>query len=180
MTPKELSSKINLDVGGFFFENALPFNAVESPSFVNMCRAIGSYGRGFKPPTMYELRSWILKKELETTENIVEDIKKTWSKTGVSILSDVCSKVAMDGACSGSVLCSTSASPPASLRSVAACQRLLHHPSTIAARQQLLRVFEPLLHAFAKHLCALPTASSPRPAAPTGCFASPSLLGNLL
>lgn len=88
MTPKELRSKISLDVGRFFFENAIPFHAVASPSFVNMCRAIGSYGRGYKPPTIHDLRSWILKKELETTENIVEDIKKTWSKTGVSILSD--------------------------------------------------------------------------------------------
>ncbi|XP_038695504.1 uncharacterized protein LOC119992784 [Tripterygium wilfordii] len=85
---KQAWSHVCLDIGRFFFENAIPFNVARSPSFINMCRSIGSYGRGLKPPTMHQLRTWILKEELDTSEKIVNDIKKTWAHTGVSILSD--------------------------------------------------------------------------------------------
>lgn len=36
----------------------------------------------------YELSTWILKEEVETTNKIVDEIKATWKKTGVSLLSD--------------------------------------------------------------------------------------------
>ncbi|PON53148.1 Ribonuclease H-like domain containing protein, partial [Trema orientale] len=85
---KEMWNQVCLDIGRFFFENAISFNAARSPSFFSMCRSIGSYGRGLKPPSMYELRTWILKEELKTTENIVDEIKRTWPQTGVSIMSD--------------------------------------------------------------------------------------------
>lgn len=84
---KEMRNKVCMDIGRCFFENALPFHLAKSPSFINMCRSIGNYGRGLKPPSMYELRTWILK-ELKTTDAIVEDVKKTWPQTGVSIMSD--------------------------------------------------------------------------------------------
>ncbi|XP_038711767.1 uncharacterized protein LOC120005961 [Tripterygium wilfordii] len=85
---KQARSRVCLDIGRFFFENAIPFNVARSPSFINMCRSIGSYGQGLKPPTMHELRTWILKDELDTSKKIVDNIKKTWAHTGVSILSD--------------------------------------------------------------------------------------------
>jgi len=76
------------DIGRFFFENGLAFNIANSPSFVNMCRSIGRYGTGFRPPTAHELRTSILKKEEESTDAIVANVKMTWVQTGVSILSD--------------------------------------------------------------------------------------------
>ncbi|XP_031097010.1 uncharacterized protein LOC116001264 [Ipomoea triloba] len=85
---KELRQQVCLDTGRFFYENAIPFNVARSPSFVNMLRSVGAYGRGLKPPTMYELRTWILKEELKTTKRFVDDIKSTWPVTGVSIMSD--------------------------------------------------------------------------------------------
>lgn len=91
MTPtsaKEMRNQVCLDIGRFFFENGIPFNAVRSPSFINMCRSLGNYGRGFKPPSMHELRNWILDEEEKTTSTIVDGIKDTWKQTGVSILSD--------------------------------------------------------------------------------------------
>lgn len=91
MTPaaaKEHRNQVCLDIGRFFFENGLPFNIATSPSFPNMLRSVANYGRGLKPPSMHELRSWILDKEEETTSQIVDDIKSTWKKTGVSLLSD--------------------------------------------------------------------------------------------
>lgn len=85
---KEMRNRVCLDIGRFFFENAISFNAARSPSFFSMCRSIGSYGRGLKPPSMHELRTWILREELKTTKNVVDEIKKTWPQTGVSIMSD--------------------------------------------------------------------------------------------
>lgn len=85
---KEARNAVCLDIGRFFFENGIPFNVADSPSFINMCRSIGNYGRALKPPTPYELSSWILKEEEKTTKAFVEEVKKTWAHTGVSILSD--------------------------------------------------------------------------------------------
>ncbi|XP_039146824.1 uncharacterized protein LOC120284072 [Dioscorea cayenensis subsp. rotundata] len=51
-------------------------------------RSIGSYGQGLKPPTMYELRSWILEEEVKTTKAFIDEVRKTWTQIGVSILSD--------------------------------------------------------------------------------------------
>nr|KAJ0197514.1 hypothetical protein LSAT_V11C700386920 [Lactuca sativa] len=48
-----------------------------------MVRSIGQYGRELKPPTSYELRTWILNEEVKTTTTIVDDIKATWKKTTV-------------------------------------------------------------------------------------------------
>ncbi|XP_057791246.1 uncharacterized protein LOC131008377 [Salvia miltiorrhiza] len=77
-TAKEHRSRVCLDIGRFFFENAIPFNCIRSSSFVSMMRSIGGYGRGLKPPSMHEMRTWILK----------DEIKATWKHTGVSLLSD--------------------------------------------------------------------------------------------
>ena len=86
--PKEHRNQVCMDIGRLFFENGIPFNVATSPSFANAIRSIGNYGRGFKPPTMYELRTWILKEEVKTTGKIVNDIKVTWKETGISLLSD--------------------------------------------------------------------------------------------
>ena len=73
-------------LGGLFI--SIPFHVASSPSFVNMCRSLGNYGRGFKPPTPYELSTWILKEEEKTTKVFVAEVTKTWAQTRVSILLD--------------------------------------------------------------------------------------------
>ncbi|XP_071726331.1 uncharacterized protein [Rutidosis leptorrhynchoides] len=85
---KEQRKQVCMDIGRFFFENGIPFNVATSPSFTNMLRSVGNFGRGFKPPSMHELRTWILDEEVKTTNAMVDDIKATWKKTGVSLLSD--------------------------------------------------------------------------------------------
>ncbi|XP_024019225.1 uncharacterized protein LOC112090946 [Morus notabilis] len=69
---KNARSRVCLDIGRFFYENAFAFNIARSPSYFNMCRSIGDYGRGLVPPSMHELRTWILKEEVLTTEKFVE------------------------------------------------------------------------------------------------------------
>ena len=55
---------------------------------MKMLHSIGSYGWGLKHPSMHELRTWILKEELKTTNKVVEEIKRTWPQTRVPIMSD--------------------------------------------------------------------------------------------
>ncbi|PKU60096.1 hypothetical protein MA16_Dca020494 [Dendrobium catenatum] len=82
-----MNKSVCKDIGRFFYENAISFNVATSPAYYNMIRSVGAFGRGFKPPTMYDLRTWILK-ELESTDKSIEEIKKTWAQTGVTIMSD--------------------------------------------------------------------------------------------
>ncbi|KAL0928982.1 hypothetical protein M5K25_000921 [Dendrobium thyrsiflorum] len=85
---REGRRQVCLDIGRFFFENAIPFNVATSPAYFNMLRSVGLYGRWLKAPSMYELRTWILKEELHNTEQSIEEIKRTLSETGVTIMSD--------------------------------------------------------------------------------------------
>ena len=85
---QDLRNRTVQDIGKFFFENGIAFNVANSPSFANMVRSVGNFGRGLKPPTPYELSTNILNKELENTKEVVDEIKKTWRETGVSIMSD--------------------------------------------------------------------------------------------
>lgn len=50
-----------------------------------MCsRSIANYDKGLKTPSRYELSTWILKEEVNTTNMDVEEVKKVWIQTGVS------------------------------------------------------------------------------------------------
>jgi len=75
------------DIGRFFNKNAISFNVATSPAYYNMIRSVGAFERGFKPPTMYDLRTWIMK-ELENTDKSIEKIKRTLAQIGVTIMSD--------------------------------------------------------------------------------------------
>lgn len=85
---QERRENVCLDIGRFVFENGLPFHIASSPSFANMIRSVGDYGRGLKPPSSYELKTWILTEEVNTTTKMVDEVKKTWPSTGVTIMSD--------------------------------------------------------------------------------------------
>ncbi|KAK0603139.1 hypothetical protein LWI29_001783 [Acer saccharum] len=85
---EEARDRTSMDIAKFFFENGIAFNVASSPSFINMCRSVGNYGRGLKPPTSCELSTTILKEEESNTQAIVAEVKKTWTQTGVSIIFD--------------------------------------------------------------------------------------------
>ncbi|KAL0914195.1 hypothetical protein M5K25_017706 [Dendrobium thyrsiflorum] len=46
--------------------NAIPFNAATSPSYYNMIRSIGVYGRRLRPPSIYDLRTCTDWKQMST------------------------------------------------------------------------------------------------------------------
>ncbi|KAL0922496.1 hypothetical protein M5K25_006485 [Dendrobium thyrsiflorum] len=74
---REGRRQVCMDIGKFFFENAIPFNVATSPAYFNMLRFVGLYGRGLKTPSMYKLRTWILKEELQNTKRSIDEIKRT-------------------------------------------------------------------------------------------------------
>ncbi|RVX09356.1 hypothetical protein CK203_015304 [Vitis vinifera] len=49
---------------------------------------VANFGLEFKPPSMHELRTWILKEEVNDLSIIMEDHKKAWKQYGCSIMSD--------------------------------------------------------------------------------------------
>ncbi|CAL2278771.1 unnamed protein product [Prunus armeniaca] len=81
---KEVCRKI----GCFFFSRALPFNIVNDPFWLPVVEGIAAYGVGFKPPSMHELRTWILKEEVGDINTMMEEHKKAWAEYGCTIMSD--------------------------------------------------------------------------------------------
>ncbi|CAL8153282.1 unnamed protein product [Prunus armeniaca] len=81
---KEVCRKI----GRFFFSRALPFNIVNDPFWLPMVEGIAAYGVGFKPPSMHELRTWILKEEVGDINTMMEEHKKARAEYGCTIMSD--------------------------------------------------------------------------------------------
>ncbi|GKU88834.1 hypothetical protein SLEP1_g3051 [Rubroshorea leprosula] len=75
-------------IARFFYQAGIPFNVARLDSFKYMVEAIGRYGPNLKPPSYHELRVPLLKKELQLTNDMLEDHKKKWAKYGCSIMSD--------------------------------------------------------------------------------------------
>ena len=75
-------------IGWFIYSKCLPFNTVNDPYWVPMVDAIANFGLGFKPPAMHELRTWILKEEVNDRNIMMEEHKKAWKQYGCSIMSD--------------------------------------------------------------------------------------------
>ncbi|RVW47620.1 hypothetical protein CK203_113739 [Vitis vinifera] len=81
---KEVCRKI----GRFMYSKGLPFNTMNDPYWFPMIDVVANFGSGFKPPSIHELRTWILKKEVNDLSIIMEDHKKAWKQYGCSIMSD--------------------------------------------------------------------------------------------
>ncbi|KAI8555885.1 hypothetical protein RHMOL_Rhmol05G0208500 [Rhododendron molle] len=81
---KEVCRKI----GRFIFARAFPFNTVNDPYWAIAVEGIANYGPGFKPPSMHELRTWVLKDEVDDINRMMEEHKKAWKEHGCSIMSD--------------------------------------------------------------------------------------------
>ena len=62
---KELREKAYRDIARWMYDAAIPFNAVNYPSFDVMIESIGQYGVGLKPPSFHEVRVPLLKKRNE-------------------------------------------------------------------------------------------------------------------
>ena len=86
---KEKREELDLTIAFFFYQNFISFNVARSPLFIEMCRAL-CHGApsGYVPPGSEKLRTTLLTKEKKEVDKILEPIKSTWPKFGVSIVSD--------------------------------------------------------------------------------------------
>ncbi|VVB05423.1 unnamed protein product [Arabis nemorensis] len=75
-------------IARWIYDAGIPFNSVNYESFPQMLKEIAQYGPGLKPPTMYELRVPLLKKEVDDTHAQLVEHKKEWASKGCSIMSD--------------------------------------------------------------------------------------------
>lgn len=85
---KEFLVDVKRRVGRFIYSAALYFNVVNDPYWLPMVEEIAEYGKGFKHPSMHELRTWILKAEIDDMNIIYEEHKKVWKTYGCTIMSD--------------------------------------------------------------------------------------------
>ena len=69
------------------YSKGLPFNTVNDPYWILMMDAVANFGPGFKFSSMHELRTWILKEEVNDLSIIMEDHKRSWKQYGCSIMS---------------------------------------------------------------------------------------------
>jgi hypothetical protein len=76
------------DIARYFYENCIAFNTASSPAFIGMVRSIGLFGPGLMVPTAYDISSPMLLNEVKSTDVIVEEVKRTWPHSGVTIISD--------------------------------------------------------------------------------------------
>ena len=53
------------------------FNTMNDPYWVPMIDTIANFEPRFKPPSMHELRTWILKEELNDINIMMEEHKKS-------------------------------------------------------------------------------------------------------
>ena len=52
-----------MDICRFWYSSGLPFNAMKSPYFGKAIESVENYGRGFKPPSIHEVRVTFFKEE---------------------------------------------------------------------------------------------------------------------
>nr|KAJ0206925.1 hypothetical protein LSAT_V11C500243910 [Lactuca sativa] len=85
---KDLRDKVCRHIGRWFFDAGIPFNAATYDSFKIMIEAIGQFGPGLKPPSMYELRVSILNNEVKDVQKQLLEHEEEWAEKDCSILSD--------------------------------------------------------------------------------------------
>ena len=85
---KELRETACDYIARWWYDADIPFNAARSPYYEPMFEAIHAAGKGFKGPTMQELRGFRLQKEIKSINEYLQDFKESWARTGCTIMSD--------------------------------------------------------------------------------------------
>nr|XP_019703113.1 double-stranded RNA-binding protein 1 isoform X2 [Elaeis guineensis] len=85
---KELREKACADLARWMYEAAIPFEAMKLDSFRVAIESIGRYRVGMKPPTAYEVRVPLLKKEVAHIDEIMKSHREEWARIGCTIMSD--------------------------------------------------------------------------------------------
>ncbi|KAL4586316.1 hypothetical protein LXL04_010952 [Taraxacum kok-saghyz] len=68
---KELREKACRDIAKWFYDAGIPFNAATYDSFPRMIEAIGQFGPGMQPPSMYDRSNWTVWPWDATTKHVL-------------------------------------------------------------------------------------------------------------
>lgn len=55
----------------WIYESVIPFHSIDNDGFKKFVEAVGQYGRGYRPPSQYQLREPLLKEEVERTKGLL-------------------------------------------------------------------------------------------------------------
>ena len=75
-------------IATWWYDVDIPFNATCSPYYEPIFDAIYAAGKGFKGPTMHELRGSLLQKEIMSIDDYLKEFKNSWAHIGCTIMSD--------------------------------------------------------------------------------------------
>ncbi|XP_071921395.1 uncharacterized protein [Coffea arabica] len=88
MQSKEAKEKVDMVVAKWMIDASIPFNAANSAYYQTMFDAACSFGAGYKAPNFYDLRGYLLTKNVEQVKNFVNSFRTTWKETGCTIMAD--------------------------------------------------------------------------------------------
>ncbi|XP_078158838.1 uncharacterized protein LOC144554393 [Carex rostrata] len=85
---KEQRDKVNDYLAFWAYKQGISFTSLADPDFLRFCEAVGQYGSGYKPPTRYEYRVPLLKRQVSKTNTSLEVHKEAWGKNGCTLMTD--------------------------------------------------------------------------------------------
>ena len=85
---KDRTQSVHQYLARWVYEAGIPFYAIDNDSFQRFVEAVGQFGPGYQPPSQYELREPLLKKEVERTKNSLKKQEEEWAVNGCSIMTD--------------------------------------------------------------------------------------------
>ncbi|XP_043700840.1 uncharacterized protein LOC122651495 [Telopea speciosissima] len=86
MFKQKSKDEVDEDLALCFFFNNISFNVIQTPSFIQMLRSACCYGPSYAYST---LRTKLVQRARKDIEGYVASIKKSWSTTGCTIMSDI-------------------------------------------------------------------------------------------
>jgi hypothetical protein len=76
------------DICKYIYGNALAFNLVRSPLFIQILKYDGEYGKGLKSPSYHEFKVSSLQKAVNDVKSSLEKYKVEWGKRGCTLMCD--------------------------------------------------------------------------------------------
>ena len=71
-----------------FILNDIPFNVVQSPSFIRLVKEISDYGAGYELPCYTTLTTKLVTDSRAEVDEYIEKVKKSWAITGCTLMCD--------------------------------------------------------------------------------------------
>ncbi|GJV41663.1 putative transcription factor/ chromatin remodeling BED-type(Zn) family protein [Tanacetum coccineum] len=85
---KERTHSVHQYCARWIYESCIPFHSIDNDGFKKFVEAVGQYGRGYRPPSQYQLREPLLKEEVERTKGLRKKQKEEWAQYGCSVMTN--------------------------------------------------------------------------------------------